>query len=72
MGRQKQGNANAERNKNVKKGNRTSAELVEFTTGSDDKQKNRRQEQYYEIRKILCYTKEDFSIYFSVSEVYNF
>ncbi|WP_313799897.1 hypothetical protein [Cytobacillus sp.] len=44
MGRQKQGNANAERNKNVKKGNRTSAELVEFTTGSDDKQKNRRQE----------------------------
>ena len=44
MGRQKQGNANAERKKNVKKGNRTSSELVEFTTGSDDKQKNRRQE----------------------------
>ncbi|WNS76326.1 MULTISPECIES: hypothetical protein [unclassified Bacillus (in: firmicutes)] len=44
MGRKKQGNANAERNKNAKKGNRTSSELVEFTTGHDNPQKNRRQE----------------------------
>ncbi|WP_281352292.1 hypothetical protein [Cytobacillus depressus] len=44
MGRKKQGNANAERNKNAKTGNRTSSELVEFTTGHDNPQKNRRQE----------------------------
>ncbi|WP_409971419.1 hypothetical protein [Bacillus sp. Bva_UNVM-123] len=35
MGRKKLGNANAQRNNNVKKGNRTSSELVEFTTGAD-------------------------------------
>ncbi|WP_442598004.1 hypothetical protein [Neobacillus sp. D3-1R] len=40
MGRQKFGNANAQRNKNAKKG-RTSSELVEFTTGMDDKQTRR-------------------------------
>ncbi|MFS0637983.1 hypothetical protein AB1K84_18935 [Mesobacillus foraminis] len=33
MGRKKFGNANANRNNNVKKGNRTSEELVEWTTG---------------------------------------
>lgn len=44
MGRKKLGNANAQRNTNAKKGNRTSSELVEFTTGSDDKGKNRRQD----------------------------
>ncbi len=35
MGRTKLGNANANRNKNSKLGNRTSEELVEFTTGQD-------------------------------------
>ena len=44
MGRKKLGNANAQRNNNVKKGNRTSSELVEFTTGSSNKEKNLRQE----------------------------
>lgn len=44
MGRKKLGNANAQRNNNVKKGNRTSSELVEFTTGNDNPQKNRRQD----------------------------
>lgn len=33
MGRTKQGNANANRNNNKKLGNRTSEELVEFSTG---------------------------------------
>lgn len=33
MGRTKLGNANANRNNNSKLGNRTSEELVEFTTG---------------------------------------
>lgn len=33
MGRQKLGNANANRNNNRKLGNRTSEELVEFSTG---------------------------------------
>ncbi len=46
MGRTKQGNANANRNNNKKLGNRTSEELVEFTTGEkagrqpDIKEKN--------------------------------
>ncbi|WP_275950907.1 hypothetical protein [Cytobacillus citreus] len=44
MGRKKLGNANAQRNNNVKKGNRTSSELVEFTTGQEKSQKNLRQE----------------------------
>jgi hypothetical protein len=44
MGRKKQGNANAERNKNAKKGNRTSSELVEFTTGQENPEKNRFQD----------------------------
>lgn len=35
MGRTKQGNANANRNNNRKLGNRTSEELVEFSTGED-------------------------------------
>jgi hypothetical protein len=37
MGRTKKGNANAMRNNNAKKG-RTSSELVEFTTGAEEKQ----------------------------------
>ncbi|WP_302053253.1 hypothetical protein [Bacillus sp. FJAT-29790] len=44
MGRKKLGNANAQRNNNVKKGNRTSSELVEFTTGSENPRKNKRQD----------------------------
>lgn len=44
MGRKKQGNANAQRNTNEKRGNRTSSELVEFTTGHYNPQKNRPQE----------------------------
>ncbi|AGK52225.1 hypothetical protein [Bacillus sp. 1NLA3E] len=35
MGRTKLGNANANRNNNKKLGNRTSEELVEFSTGED-------------------------------------
>jgi hypothetical protein len=35
MGRTKLGNANAQRNNNVKKAMKTSAELVEFTTGEE-------------------------------------
>ncbi|MEH7097311.1 MULTISPECIES: hypothetical protein [Bacillaceae] len=35
MGRQKLGNANAQRNNNRKKGMKDSAELVEFTTGEE-------------------------------------
>ena len=42
MGRKKLGNANAQRNNNVKKGNKTSSELVEFTTGNVNPQKNRK------------------------------
>ncbi len=34
MGRTKRGNANAQRNNNVKKGNRISEELVEFASYS--------------------------------------
>jgi hypothetical protein len=37
MGRTKRGNQNAARNNNVKKGNEISSELVEFTTGQQDK-----------------------------------
>lgn len=44
MGRKKLGNANAQRNNNVKKGNHASSELVEFTTGSSNKEKILRQE----------------------------
>lgn len=44
MGRKKQANANAQSNNNAKKGNRTSSELVEFTTGHDNPHKNQRQE----------------------------
>ncbi|WP_282956846.1 hypothetical protein [Bacillus massilinigeriensis] len=40
MGRQKLGNANAQRNNNKKKGHRTSEELVEFTTGQKEKKVN--------------------------------
>ena len=36
MGRTKLGNANAQRNNNKKLGNRTSEELVEFTTGQEN------------------------------------
>jgi hypothetical protein len=35
VGRTKLGNANAQRNNNRKKGMKTSAGLVEFTTGED-------------------------------------
>jgi len=35
VGRQKLGNANAQRNNNRKKGMKSSAELVEFSTGED-------------------------------------
>ncbi|WP_257984301.1 hypothetical protein [Neobacillus cucumis] len=35
MGKQKLGNANAQRNNNRKKGMKDSAELVEFTTGEE-------------------------------------
>jgi hypothetical protein len=38
MGRQKLGNANAQRNNNRKKGMKNSAELVEFSTGEQLKQ----------------------------------
>lgn len=38
MGRTKRGNANAQRNKNKKREQRTSEELVEFTTGSKERQ----------------------------------
>ncbi len=41
MGRTKLGNANAQRNNNQHKGNRTSEELVEFTTGSKEKKNNK-------------------------------
>jgi hypothetical protein len=37
VGRTKRGNANAQRNKNKKEANRTSEELVEFTTGSKER-----------------------------------
>ena len=37
MGRTKRGNANAQRNNNVKKGNRISEELVEFAAYTDVK-----------------------------------
>ncbi|WP_181213443.1 hypothetical protein [Mesobacillus zeae] len=40
MGRTKRGNANAQRNNNKKKGNGTSEELVEFTTGQKEKKQN--------------------------------
>ncbi|WP_277874685.1 hypothetical protein [Mesobacillus harenae] len=40
MGRTKRGNPNAQRNNNKKKGNDTSEELVEFTTGQKDKKLN--------------------------------
>jgi hypothetical protein len=35
VGKQKLGNANAQRNNNRKKGMKDSAELVEFTTGEE-------------------------------------
>ncbi|MCD4838285.1 MULTISPECIES: hypothetical protein [Neobacillus] len=35
MGKQKLGNANAQRNNNVKKGMKNSSELVEFETGEE-------------------------------------
>jgi hypothetical protein len=38
VGRTKRGNANAQRNKNKKREPRTSEELVEFTTGSKERQ----------------------------------
>lgn len=38
MGRTKKGNANAQRNKNVKRNERTSSELVKFTTGQHKEQ----------------------------------
>ncbi|WP_263621444.1 hypothetical protein [Rossellomorea aquimaris] len=44
MGRKKQGNHNAQANTNAKRGNRTSSELVEFTTGDAKPQKNRPQD----------------------------
>ncbi|MBM7585148.1 hypothetical protein JOC86_001690 [Bacillus pakistanensis] len=44
MGRTKSGNANAQRNNNQKKGNRTSSEMVEFTTGQVKEKKNRYQD----------------------------
>jgi hypothetical protein len=44
MGRTKQGNRNAQSNNNVKKGNRTSSEMVEFTTGQAKEKKNRFQD----------------------------
>jgi hypothetical protein len=44
MGRTKQGNRNAQSNNNVKKGNRTSSEMVEFTTGQVKEKKNRFQD----------------------------
>lgn len=37
MGRTKRGNANAQRNKNHKREQRVSEELVEFTTGSKER-----------------------------------
>jgi hypothetical protein len=40
MGKTKLGNANAQRNNNKKKGNNTSKELVEFTTGQREKKQN--------------------------------
>ena len=40
MGKTKLGNANAQRNNNVKKG-KTSSELVEFTTGKEELKRNR-------------------------------
>ncbi|WP_276607977.1 hypothetical protein [Bacillus sp. BHET2] len=43
MGRTKKGNRNAQSNTNAKKGNRTSSELVEFTTGQANTKKNRPQ-----------------------------
>jgi hypothetical protein len=44
MGRTKQGNRNAQSNTNAKKGNRTSSEMVEFTTGQVKEKKNRFQD----------------------------
>jgi hypothetical protein len=44
MGRTKQGNRNAQANTNAKRGNRTSSEMVEFTTGRAKPQKNRPQD----------------------------
>ncbi|MGF3105583.1 MULTISPECIES: hypothetical protein [Rossellomorea] len=44
MGRTKQGNRNAQSNTNAKRGNRTSSELVEFTTGQANTKKNRPQD----------------------------
>ena len=44
MGRTKKGNKNAQSNTNAKKGNRTSSELVEFTTGQVNTKKNRTQD----------------------------
>jgi hypothetical protein len=44
VGRTKSGNANAQRNDNQKKGNRTSSEMVEFTTGQVKDKKNRFQD----------------------------
>lgn len=40
MGRTKMGNANAQRNNNKHRPQRTSEELVEFTTGSKEKKEN--------------------------------
>jgi hypothetical protein len=42
VGRTKRGNANAQRNKNKKREPRTSEELVEFTTGSKERQASER------------------------------
>jgi hypothetical protein len=44
MGRTKQGNRNAQANTNAKRGNRTSSEMVEFTTGRAKAEKNRPQD----------------------------
>jgi hypothetical protein len=47
MGRTKLGNANAQRNNNKKLGNRTSEELVEFTTGQEnDRQPDLKDKKY--------------------------
>ncbi|MGD6960013.1 hypothetical protein ACQCWA_21120 [Rossellomorea aquimaris] len=43
MGRTKKGNRNAQSNNNAKQ-NRTSSELVEFTTGQANTKKNRPQD----------------------------
>ncbi|MDD9313603.1 hypothetical protein [Cytobacillus firmus] len=40
MGRTKLGNGNAQRNNNKDRPQRTSEELVEFTTGSKEKKEN--------------------------------